>query len=82
MHNPHQAHIWDCSGVITGSVGFEGEGDTQILPFFDRGAASILCLYSNRVLPRLCQNLKEETQISPVQTLFSAILITKIDNND
>ncbi len=61
IHNPHQAYMWDCSGVITGRVGFEGEGDTQILPFFDRGAASILCIYSNSVLPRFCQNLKEET---------------------
>ncbi len=80
--NPHHAHIWDCSAVIPGSVGFEGEGDTQILPFFDRGAASILCPYSNRVLPRFSQNLKMKTQISPMQTLFSTMLIIRIDNND
>ncbi len=24
IHNPHQAHIWDSSGVITGSAGFGG----------------------------------------------------------
>ncbi len=26
LHNPYQAHILDCSGVITGSTGFGGGG--------------------------------------------------------
>ncbi len=29
LHNPYQAHICDCSGVITGNTGFWGEGHTD-----------------------------------------------------
>ncbi len=80
LHNNYQAHIWDCSGVITGSTLFGGRG-TQILPLFEWGAASTVCPYSNRVLPRFCHNLKGETKVSLVQTLFSSILIIRINNN-
>ncbi len=60
IHNPHQAHIWDCSGIIIDSACFGGAGGHT-----DFG-----------------KNLKGESQISPVQTLFSAILIIRNDNND
>ncbi len=74
INNHHQSHIWDCSRIITGG-GKLGGGCTKILPFCERGVASRFCQYSNMVLPRFCLNLKRETQISPMQTLFSAILI-------
>ncbi len=38
IHNPHQAHIWDFSGVIIDSAGIgEGRNLMLILLFFDRG---------------------------------------------
>ncbi len=50
-------------------------GGHKYFAIFDRGAASRFCQISNRVLHKFCQNLKGETWISPIQTLFSALLI-------
>ncbi len=47
-----RSHHWQCR--------IWGEGHTDFA-IFDRGVASILCPYSNRLLPRFCQNLKGET---------------------
>ncbi len=73
INNPHKVHILDCSRIIT--VGGKLWGGTKILPFCERGAVSRFRQYSNRVLPRFCQNLKGEIQISPMQTIVSALLI-------
>ncbi len=75
-------HILECTARCIGGTnigmmrgGKNGGGGHNDFTIFDRGVASRFCQISNRVLHRLCQNLKGETQISPIQTLFSALLI-------
>ncbi len=53
----------------------ENWGGDKDFAIFDRTVASRFCQISNRVVHSFCQNLKGETQISPIETLFSALVI-------
>ncbi len=64
-----------CRGGTNIRIILEVENFHKDFAIFDRGAASRFCQISNRVLHRFWQNLKGETPISPIQTLFSALLI-------
>ncbi len=67
---------WCRGGTNIGMIlEVENGGGHKDFAIFDRGVASRFYQISNSVLHRFCQNLKRETQISPIQTLSSALLI-------